>query len=342
MNFPALGRTAHSILLPAALAFLALSGAASAASPEQSKIAAASEEAMWWGDFAALDRQNTHFTQPGRVDPDGTSQIDEFRQGVGKVLGNDLKNAEPYLTEMDIMTLQWATANPKSALAHILHARALVAHGWSYRGTGYVDSVPPEAWKTFQSYLRRAVDYLKVHAEVALTDSSAHLLLLEIGGSMNWDDEQLAAIAADGLKRNPDDIAIYFEMMDNRLPKWGGNAKVLDTYINEVTEKTRGQFGLGMYARLYAKAAEGQYRHALFEDSHADWDKMKQGYEDFFARYPGSVERRNRYAYMACLAKDKATLLRLLSELGTKIKINNWGENPERNLESCRRWATEL
>jgi hypothetical protein len=35
-------------------------------------------------------------------------------------------------------------------------------------------------------------------------------------------------------------------------------------------------------------------------------------------------------------------LLKLLKRLGTQIEAKQWGPNPERSLESCRRWATQL
>jgi hypothetical protein len=332
----------QGLLLPVALALLAVAGSGRAAQPAKSPITAEAEEALWWGDFAALERRYAYFNQPGRFEPDGFSQLHLYRKGFRTVFKNNVDNAEAYLKEVDILTLQWANENPKSALAHILHANALVEHGWSYRGGGYANEVPPEAWKDFRAYLRRAADYLKDHADVALTDSYAHRVLLQIGRGLSWDDAQMAAIAREGLARNPDDLVLYFDMMGNLLPKWGGNAKVLDDYINYVAAETRAQFGLGMYARLYSDAAEDQYGHALFEDSHADWAKMKQGYDDLYARYPNSPSARNRYAYMACLAKDKTTLLKLLGELGSKIETSEWGPNPERSLEGCRRWAAQL
>lgn len=45
---------------------------------------------------------------------------------------------------------------------------------------------------------------------------------------------------------------------------------------------------------------------------------------------------------MACMARDRPALMRLLGELGTQIDLEEWGENPERGLEACRRWATQL
>lgn len=342
MIFPP-GRTRlpRSVMLSVALVLSAWSCSVWAVSENQTKITSASEEALWWGDFAEVERQNAHFIHLGHTEPDGSSLHGEFRDGLQHVFGNTVKNAEPFLNEMDILTLQWAAENPKSPMAHILHAQALVAHAWSYRGDGYARDVPPEAWKLFHSYLRRAVDYLKNHADVAFTDSGAHHLMLGIGKGLGWDDEQLAAIAREGLTRNPDDHGIHWAMTISRLPKWGGNAKVLDNYIKEATEQTRAKYGTGMYARLYSMAADSQYNHRLFEDSFVDWKKMKQSYEDLLARYPNN-QRRNRYAYMACLAKDKTTLLKLFGEIGTNIEIDKWGINPERNLESCRRWANEL
>ena len=94
-----------------------------------------------------------------------------------------------------------------------------------------------------------------------------------------------------------------------------------------------------MYARLYSVAADEQFGQALFEESDVDWPTMRQAYEDMLARYPDSPMRLNRYAHMACLAKDKPTLVRLLKQLGPALNADGWGTNPQRSLESCQRWA---
>jgi len=44
---------------------------------------------------------------------------------------------------------------------------------------------------------------------------------------------------------------------------------------------------------------------------------------------------------MACLAKDRPTLVMLLAELGKKIDVSLWGPNPQRSLQACQRWAQE-
>ena len=340
MRTPALlSRRVRNALCCVALAHAALSGAALAAKPATSPIEEASQEALWWGDFVALEKQNAFYKQANRFEPDGSAQLELFRSGMSSVFTNKVDNAEVYLEEMDRLTLQWAVEHPQSALAHILHAQSLVEHGWSYRGGGYAKDVPPESWKEFHAYLRRAVEYLNAHADVALTDSYAHHQLLQIGRGLGWTRAQTAAIAKDGLTRNPDDILLYFELLKGLLPKWGGNARQVDDFIKNTAEQTRAKYGNAMYARLYSAAAEEEFGQALFEDSYADWGKMKQAYEDMFARYPNSPDRLNRYAYMACLAKDKDTFLKLFKEIGAGIQPKRWGPSGERSVESCRRWA---
>lgn len=332
-------------LLNGAVLGAALTGMSCSAHGANASVAApveaAATDAFWRGDFAELERRNTEYRKPNQFDADANLRLNQFRAGLDALFNYKMKNEEAYLKEVDLLTLQWANEHPQSSFAHVLHARALLRHGWSYRGKGFVKDVPPEAWKDFHAYLKRAADYLRQHADVALQDSDAHGILLEIGTALDWDRRQMEAIAEDGLRRNPDDSDLYLRMAASLLPKWGGSPKVLDDYIRKVTEQTRARHGMAFYARLYSHAAANQFGHALFEGSHADWGKMKQGFEDILARYPDSAKRLNRYAYMACLAKDRDTVLRLLGKLGERVDPEEWGENPERSLESCRRWAGE-
>lgn len=329
------------LLLPLALALTTLTCAAADTDTPVSPIKTAAFDAIWWGDFAALERMNAEYRKSGRFDPDGASQLELFRDGVDMVFDRKIKDKERYLKEVDLMTLQWAKEHPRSGLAHALHAKSLLEHAYSYRGTTFANEVPPEAWKYYHDYLQQAAAYLRDHADAALTDSHAHYVLIGVGRGLSWDDEQLAAIAEDGLKRNPEDITLHQTMVNSLLPKWGGNAKVLDSYIQKAAVQTRALYGSGMYAMLYSQAAVGQYGSALFEGSHADWDKMKQGFEDILSRFPASAHQRNRYAWTACVARDKATLQRLLGEIGTEVRLDAWGNNPERSLETCQRMAGE-
>jgi hypothetical protein len=327
--------------LAAGLALMLAGGAAHAAEKIKSQARVAAEDALWIGDFATLERQNEEIRHGHSIAPDGSSRLGDFRRGIAAVFDNDVENAEPYLSDLDALTLRWAQDNPKSAFAQVLHVESLVDHGWSYRGASYGKDVSPEAMREFGVYLQRAFDYFKAHADVALTDSYAHEMLLRIGMALGWDKARMLEIANDGLKRNPDDTGIHSQMVLNLLPKWHGTPRELDDYIKSAAQQSSVRYGMGMYALLYWTAADEEFGPHLFETSFADWDKMKQGFEDMEARYPGNMQRVNGYAHMACLAKDKPTFLKLLGRIGEQVDTSEWGKNPERTVELCRRWATQ-
>lgn len=328
-------------LVAACAAILLAAGPAHAAKQEKSPVQLAAEDAFWDGDFAALERQNDEIRHGHSIDPDGSSRLAGFRHGIVDVFNNDVEHVDVYLSDLDALTLRWAQDNPSSAFAHVLHVQSLLRHAWSYRGGAYASEVPPEAMQEFVKYVQKALDYFKAHADVALTDSYAHEQLLEIGRALSWSKAQMLAVANDGVKRNPDDTNIYFQMEASLLPKWSGTPRELDDYIKSAAEQSRARFGMGMYARLYWAAADDQFGARLFEDSFADWDKMKQGFEDMETRFPGNAYRLNGYARMACLAKDKPTFLKLLGRIGDQIDTSAWGRNPEHTAELCRRWATQ-
>lgn len=317
---------------------LTLAFVAPAQASTEPTLSAKAWEAFWWGDFAALEKQNTLLRQPGHIASDGSSELALFRDGLDLVILNGIEDREDYLLELERLTRQWANEHPQSALAHILHARVLAAHGWSYRGTGSVREVPPQALEDFRAYLRRAADYLTAHADVAMTDSSAHDTLIDIGKGLGWNTAQMSAVAQEGLKRNPEDIRLYADVVTTLLPQWGGDAARLDRYIRQVAEQTKKDYGMGMYFQLYSSAAEEEYGHALFQETGVEWAMMKRGFQDLQSRHP-STTRRSRYAYMACLAQDKEALLTSLDELGASFDIAPWGANPQRTYEGCVRWA---
>lgn len=327
-------RLAQPLLLTACLAM-----AAPAVRAAEPPIHLAAEDAMRRGDFAALEQENARLRRGPSFAPSGASQLDQFRSGIIDVL--EAGREEGYFNRMDALTLRWADEHPGSAFAHTLHAEALLAHGAWYRGRGPARTVSFDAGRAAQAYLQRAADYLDAHAAVALGDSHAHMVKLKLGRMLSWDRERMDAIRRAGLARNPDDIVLHFERMRSLLPKWGGNARVLDDYIRAVTEETRARYGSGFYARLYATALDEQYGQDLFDLSRADWKTMQQAYLDLLARFPDGRGRRNNYAYMACLAGDKDTLRRLLREIGSEIDPGQWGPYSSRALDTCRSWAAE-
>lgn len=334
-------------LLAGLLALAApLAWAAHAEDEANAKLKKQADNAFWWGDFAEMERLYLQHNQPekapGAGPGDAYQRLRNVRNGFDRVLERSSARKEPYLAELDALTLQWAKQNPASSLAHVLHTQVLIKRAWAYRGDGYAKSVPPQAWADFEKYITQARDYLGTQATVALKDSGAYWTVLMIGRASGWDLARQKAVANEGLKINPGDLSLYHNVLTSTLPKWQGDTDQVERYVSEVVATTKASRGMEMYARLYASAAHEEYQHRLFENSHATWPKMKAGYEDLLKRDPRPYNH-NAMAYFACLAKDKDTFLVQLEAIDReKPDLDAWGSNPRYTYDTCKRWATQL
>lgn len=296
--------------------------------------------ALWWGDFAAVERLYAQALQDHRRIDDGQTVLSVLRGGLNRVF-NYAPVSEDYHRHLVALTAQWVAEHAQSPLAHVLHLRARYSLAWWHRGTGYANTVSPDAMKAFQAELRAAVDHLTAHAGVVLQHSSGHQLALMIGRSVGWSPDRLLAIAEAGLQLAPDDDGLDSQMVFSLLPKWGGSAAAVDFYINRAAERAGPQRGPAVYAELYSEAAKDQFEHQLFADSGAQWPRMKDGWQQLLDRFPTAYNV-NRFAYLACIARDRPTLVELLPRTGgERFERRAWGANPLRTAEGCRRWARQ-
>jgi hypothetical protein len=314
---------------------LAVGAGAAPKEPERDESA----RLYWWGDFPGLVRMYERVARPGQWVADKGTALGEFRDGLFDSMGGYKDSPGAFFVAQDELTLAWTREFPQSPLAHVLHAQALWQHAWWYRGGGYSNTVPREVWADFEHFRQRALDHLNKHREVVLQVSDGHRLLLAIGRSMGWDFDRLWAIAQDGLKIYPEDLGLYFNVLLRVLPKWGGSPQEVDRFVTLASQHA-GVLGEELYARLYSLAAEDQFGHALFDESGVDWGRLRAGFEALLKRQPSMVWR-NRYAYMACMARDKTVLLDQMEKIGSAVERDRWGSNATRTLETCRRWAAQ-
>lgn len=291
-------------------------------------------DAAWWGDYRELQSLYDAARRSTERSIDGERPIEAFRRGFARIF-NGNKNNDAFYTQMDALTGQWAAEHPEASMAHVLHARALYAHAWFLRGGGFASTVTPQAWSEFKRYLKMAEDHLARHSSVVMADSSTHLYLVMIGRSASRSFEAQWAIAQESYRVDPEDDAILAEMVISASPKWGGNAEQIERLARDAVRRTQAKRGLELYASVYLTAAY-EYKAALFKATRADWPTMKQGFRDMLSRYPGPINV-NRFAFVACLAQDKATTAELLDQIGDKPILRQWGDDGA--YESCRRWA---
>lgn len=327
----------------AALALTALAVGAQAQSPSTAPppyapldVAGQAGRLAWWGDLDGLERLYTEVNQPGRYTTQGNVLLQDFRRRTDDVFSTPKDTGSAFMAEIDAMTLAWAEQRPMLPMVHWLRAQALINRGWEVRGSGLAKEVPQRAWAEFRSHLDGAVQHLARTAAVSLLDSSAYRELIIAGRGLDWDQRRIEQLAAAGLQRNPDDLGLWHQLVTGSLPKWGGSAALVDRTILRAAGQYRDR-GDEIYARLYVSAAEEEFSHNVFNDSAADWPRIRKGLRDSIGRWPAKAVFWNRLAYFACLKEDRDTLTEALDSIQNKPDLDQWGKNPRRVFEACQK-----
>jgi hypothetical protein len=295
--------------------------------------------ASWWGDFPALRELYQSAMAPGALDASGlTSRFPLFLDGLRRVL-DDRRATEPQLARVARRVAEQQALQPDEPLWLALEAEVVLAQAWAVRGTGYANTVPPHVWDEFRALLRQSVDGLGRHGERALATPLAHRVLLAAGRGLGLPQPQLQALLDDGLRRHPQAApSLLATGLEDQLPKWRGDARQVDLFIQRHAPRLAPMTPDEGYAWLYSQAADSQFEHQLFEDSRADWPRMRRGYEAMLQRResPGT---RQRAAYLACIARDREAYLAFAGPGLQPLRPAEWGPNPQVTAASCSRWG---
>lgn len=305
-------------------------------------LAYRAETALWWGDIETLERLYAQ----ARANPtinryNGRTAVTSVRAGVASGLGYGGLEAS-YYRELELLTRRWVDERPDSVFRRLLHVRVLYARAWHVRGGGYWQTVPAPAREEFAQLIARAEKSIADHAQLLMADTSTHVYLLMVGRSAGWPPVRLRVIADDAIARSTvDELSIYDELVTSLLPKWGGDLDRLAAFIDDVGRRTQSRLGQQLYAQLWSDTASG-IQGNLFEQSRADWSRIKAGFEQLSSLYT-HPHFRNRLGYLACLAKDYDTLRSVLRHLDEKPHVDAWaggGAAGQQNYEACVAWAS--
>jgi hypothetical protein len=266
----------------------------------------------------------------------GIWQLTLFYSGVSSAFDSNRKEQE-FRLNAERSAKQWVADFPNSATAHLGYARMLLNHGWSFRGSGYANTVEPQNWKPFHDYVQQARVYLETHKNVASTDPYWYELMAIIAYAQGWPEPEFSKLISEGLQREPLFYQTYFAAIDYYAPKWGGSAAAIEQFAREGLDQTRSIEGFAMYARIYWYASQTQYDDRLFSESLVDWTAMKNGIDDVLNKYPDSWNI-NNFAKFACLSKDKAKTAELIARITDAPLMAVW-RTPS-FFQQCKVWAS--
>ena len=201
---------------------------------------------------------------------------------------------------------EWRAAVPDSAFLQLIDAAQLQRQAREARGEGYASTVSRESWEIFREKHQAARDtLLAAPASIRATAAWHYLMLrtdLDLGGV-----KEAASTYTAAASRWPREIDFHSQVAGHLQPKWGGKWELLEDFVVHVNQSLEAQEGDATYARLHVdiEVANGEAAPTM------QWERMKQGFEDWITRYPHPWPR-NLYASHACRAGDKAAFARAL------------------------------
>lgn len=323
------------MIVAVVVALLAAGRAGGEEFAERTAIRREVSAAMEAGQFAKLDALAARYRTSKSRTSSGLWHLTLFYVGISGVLDAEADFTE-YWQNVERALGKWVADAPDSPTARLAYASMLVRHGWSYRGSGYANTVTPENLRKFDQYLAQARRYLEENKRVASADPYWYELMAIIAYAQSWPEAAFASLIAEGLRKEPLFYQTYFAAIDYYAPKWGGSATAIENFARDALERTKAVEGYGMYARIYWYASQTQYGDGLFSESKVDWVAMKKGIDDVLAKYPDGWNI-NNFARFACLARDKAKTAELMARIDGAPLMAAWGAPAV--FQRCKAWS---
>ena len=301
-------------------------------------ISTAAKSAFMRDNFAQLEETARAY----RIDKSRTSsglwKLTLFYSGLQDALFEieRAKDVEDSFRQIEEKLSAWAAKYPNSPTPHIVLSMAHIDHAWAIRGSGYSNTVKPEAWGGFNKYIALARQNLESNKAIAAVDPRWYETMMIVARGGNWGRAEFDQLLAEALDKEPAFYQTYFRALEYLSPKWHGGREDIEAFARDAVRRTVKTEGQGMYARIYWYGSQSEFRNKIFSDSLAAWPAMRAGFDDVIAKYPDSWNL-NNYAKFACLAKDKAKLQELLKQVKPALVLAAW--DPHSEWQRCSAWA---
>jgi len=286
-------------------------------------------------DFNGLDRLSTEYREGGARTSNGLWKLSIFYRGIdglARAKNNYRPDYDMLLGKVD----RWVASSPNSPSAYIAKGIILTHVAWSIRGTDYAEKVKKQNWVPFREKAKETYRYLLSVKQKADVDPSWYEVSVRIMTAFERDINKVMSVANEGLDKFPYYHELYFTTVLYLTPKWHGDDAYIEEFALKSIQRTSQQDRMSMYARIYWYVDYHNYHGKLFSNSDVSWGRMRSGFENIIEDYPVQYNIQ-KFAYYACLAKDKRAAQRIFGKINEPILMNIWLR--PRNYENCRRFV---
>jgi hypothetical protein len=227
----------------------------------------------------------------------------------------------------------WRDQFPRSITARVALAAFPVYYGWFARGNNYARSVSPDNWKMFGERVeagRVALDALDTSAK---QDEGWYAAMISVALAQHWPSQRFDTLYEEGARKHPAYLPIHFNAANYYAPQWYGSQQAYSRFVDRAVQLVGSQLGTQLYARMNWS----QGTDTMFQDSTADWKRMKNGFEQIIQGYPDPWNL-NNFARFACIAHDWSTMNALAEKIGEAPVAMAWYDD-SRIYFGCRTMA---
>ncbi len=286
-------------------------------------------------DFSKLNDMELEYRSKRSLTSSGTWKLYEYYSALKGELSEDSHTGscrfkgDPFLSE-------WEQFDLRAPAPMIIRARLMIVYAWCQRGFGYSNSVSISNAEKFRITLQQASSILETKRAYASVDPEFYPVMGEIYFGLGQVDSNVEKLFEEGIAREPYYYSIYLQGYARHMPKWGGSAGDVEQFAQHAAKITRSGVGMSTYARLYWYMMECQCGDNN-ETSNMDWNKVKEGMNDIFLKYPTDWNASN-FAQFSCWNNDKVEAAKYFGKI-KKNFLQAWSSSTE--FESCKRFSTE-
>lgn len=259
--------------------------------------------------------------------PDGSWKIAAYIDKMAGALGVYTKEPK-FAKKMLEDVRKWRQLQPKSSFAAITEAIYWEQVAWNSRGTGYSSTVTKEGAAIFRESMDKALAVLEGARPYSVSNPVWYATYIQFMNYAGRPRKELRAAFDAAVKEERYFFPIYRNFAYSLTPKWGGDWADYASFANEAVRLSKDQEGNGYYVRLYRSVTFSErLEFNPFRDGMANWNEMRQGFEDIIVRYPYVAEQLNSFASFACMAGDGQTYLLVRKHIGNQIVPDHWRRN---------------
>jgi hypothetical protein len=233
---------------------------------------------------------------------------------------------------------RWLAKYPNSEAAHIAQANNSYQRAWNLALQSRSGPLTDSEKRLVTHYIGEAQSYLKHHRPTDTQNPYWDLLHLRLATLVGEERKNFDQILNSALDRVPNFYPLYFAAVSYYASYSEDPALDIDRLAQLAIERSRKTDGDGMYARIYWLANDWAFGDQIFSSPHFKWPLMKKGMDDVLTRWPSDWNR-SKFAYYACLMRDKPQTAKLVRDIKDPYRNEFWSR--EGSFNRCKSWALE-